>query len=533
VLTKASLLAQSHSIDSLKTEIRKSKKDTGVCKMLYKMVEFEKNDTMQFTYAQELIAYCESKLKEVTTSNPERIVYKKNLAEVYNKMGFKAEGKHDFQRALTYYSKSVKISEEIKDKMAESDFMLNFAGAYNRLNDFTNAIAFYIKSLKIKEEIKDTIGIASALNNLGSIYNNQGNIPKAIDYYSKSLNFFEALNNNEGASACLNNIGLIYQNQSEHTNALEYFNKSLKLREKSFDKKGVAQCYNNISLVYVALKDIPKAIEYGEKALTLREELGDKKAIANSLNNIGVIYFNNGEKPKALNYYQKALKLREEIDYKPGIANSMLNIGNVYFTLKKHDLSIKYNNGALQISKELGFPNIIRDAAQRLSLVYKVTGNYKFALENYELYIQMRDSLNNESTRKASIRSQLKYEYEKQAAADSVAHAKESEIKNVQLQKQTAEIKAKKNQQYALFGGLGLVIIFAGFMFNRFKVTQKQKYIIEEQKTVVEEQKKLVEEKQKEVMDSIRYAKRIQTALLPNERYIEKSLAKLTNHEGK
>ena len=70
-----------------------------------------------------------------------------------------------------------------------------------------------------------------------------------------------------------------------------------------------------------------------------------------------------------------------------------------------------------------------------------------------------------------------------------MAHEKDTEIKNGELQKQKAEIKAKKNQQYALFGGLGLVMIFAGFLYNRFKVTQKQKGIIEEQKTVVEQQK--------------------------------------------
>jgi hypothetical protein len=37
----------------------------------------------------------------------------------------------------------------------------------------------------------------------------------------------------------------------------------------------------------------------------------------------------------------------------------------------------------------------------------------------------------------------------------------------------------------------------------------------------------LVEEKQKEILDSINYAKRIQMALLPNEKYIDKSLNRL------
>ena len=52
------------------------------------------------------------------------------------------------------------------------------------------------------------------------------------------------------------------------------------------------------------------------------------------------------------------------------------------------------------------------------------------------------------------------------------------------------------------------------------KTTQKQKKLIEAQK-------KLVEEKQKEILDSIHYARRIQNAILPTEKYIDKTLKRL------
>jgi len=45
------------------------------------------------------------------------------------------------------------------------------------------------------------------------------------------------------------------------------------------------------------------------------------------------------------------------------------------------------------------------------------------------------------------------------------------------------------------------------------------------------EQKELIEEKQKEMLDSIRYAKRIQDALITPEKYIEKSLNKLKDKD--
>ncbi len=77
---------------------------------------------------------------------------------------------------------------------------------------------------------------------------------------------------------------------------------------------------------------------------------------------------------------------------------------------------------------------------------------------------------------------------------------------------------------------LVLVGVFAVFMFNRFRITQKQKAVIEEQKVLVDKAYETLHEKNKEVMDSIRYAKRIQTALITSEKSIENSLHRLMRH---
>lgn len=161
-------------------------------------------------------------------------------------------------------------------------------------------------------------------------------------------------------------------------------------------------------------------------------------------------------------------------------------------------------------------------------------GNYKVALQNYKLYIQQRDSFNNESARKADIKHKLQFEYAKKAATDSMALAKETEVKNVELKKQKAELKVKRILQYALYGGLLLVIIFAAYMYNRFKVSHRQKLIIQEkeketqkQHGIISIQKAIVEQKQKEILDSILYAKRIQQTLMTNENYVHKKLEEL------
>jgi hypothetical protein len=183
-----------------------------------------------------------------------------------------------------------------------------------------------------------------------------------------------------------------------------------------------------------------------------------------------------------------------------------------------------YSDRSLRIAKELGFPEEMGDAAGLLSTIYEAQGNGMKAIQMHRLYIKMRDSVQNKKTQEATILNRLKYEYEKKAAADSVANAKENEVRDAEAAKNQAEVREKRNQQYALCGGLVLVLIFAGFMFNRFRITQKQKQVIEMQKHEVEE-------KNKEVTASINYAKRIQQSLLPTEKYIERNLNKLNREK--
>lgn len=50
---------------------------------------------------------------------------------------------------------------------------------------------------------------------------------------------------------------------------------------------------------------------------------------------------------------------------------------------------------------------------------------------------------------------------------------------------------------------------------------------ISEAQQTISEQKQIIEEKNKDIIDSIRYAKRIQNSLLPTDKYIEKSFKRL------
>lgn len=93
----------------------------------------------------------------------------------------------------------------------------------------------------------------------------------------------------------------------------------------------------------------------------------------------------------------------------------------------------------------------------------------------------------------------------------------ESEVNNIKHEEENLRTKVILGFVSVFFIVLG---IFAYFIFRNYKKEKLSKETI----TV---QKAMIEEKQKEIIDSIKYAKRIQMSLLASEKYIQKSIEKL------
>ena len=455
----------------------------------------------------------------------ESINNKKQMSIALNTKGASFVVRGDYVKALGYYTRSLKIRERIGDENGVASSLSNIGSVYFEQGDLVKALDYNARSLKIKEKIGNKKSISISLNNIGNILFEQGDYYRALDYYTRSLKIVEILGDKTTIANILNNIGNIFLKQGETAKAMDYFTKCLKSRKEIGNKKGIASSLNNIGAVYKNLGEFTKAIDYYIKSLKINEEIGNKSGISNTLNNIGSVYLKQGDLAKALDYMARSLKIKEKIGDKSGISNSLNNIGSVY--LKQGDLAkaLECCTEALIIAQELGFLEKIKVASENLWEINKKLGKYQQALEMHELYIQIRDSVQSEENQRAAIHQQYKYDYEKQAASDSVVNAEANKVKNAQLAAEKAENKQhqleadqQKQQKYFLYGILALALLFGGFIFNRFRITNKQKQLIESQKNHVEE-------KNKEILDSIQYAKRLQEAILPPKKIIKEYLS--------
>ncbi len=381
------------------------------------------------------------------------------------------------------------------------------------------ALEYYNPCLEAWVELKAKYNIAFTLKTIASIYENQGNIPMAMDLLHKSLKINEEINDKKQISVLLNDIGIIYDRQEDSANALYYHRRSLKIKEELKDKDGIASSLTNIGSTYKNNADYKKALSYFEKGLEMYRELDSKHGMAAALNNIGTTLKEKREWAKGLEYFRESLKLMEELKDKQGTAILLVNIAETLFEDGKVKEAESYALRSMKEAKELGFPDDIRYAALALKKIYKKQNKFKESLEMHELYLQMRDSLENEDNRKVMAKKYFQAEYERQAEKDSIANVAkimEQDFKHEQA------ITQQRAYTYGGIVGFVLMLLVAAVSFRAFKNKQKANIIITEQKQIAEKQKLIIEEKQKEILDSIHYAQRIQHAILAKEEGIRK-----------
>jgi serine phosphatase RsbU (regulator of sigma subunit)/Tfp pilus assembly protein PilF len=429
----------------------------------------------------------------------------------------------EFENAIERYTEALTISTRIGFNKGAAQAQNGMGVVYQKSGNYTKSLENYESSLKNYKKINDLAGTASVLGNMGIIHKIQGNYVKAIEYYNDGLKLHAESGDKQGVSSTLNNLGIIYYEQKDYEKAIEHYEGSLKLDRETDNVHGEALTLNNMGTLYLEIKDYENALSYFNDALMIEKKIDDKLGVSASMFNIANVYQNQKNYSKAMSIYKDCLKLRNEIGDKKGKAETLISIGEIYYHKKKYTAAKQSNFEALTIAQDVGSANDIKNAAFNLYETLKSLNDNSNALEMYELYITMKDSIDSEENQKEIFRHEFKITYEKQAAADSVKTAEEKKVTDAQIAFSNAQLEKEQTQRYSLYGGLILLIIFGGFTYNRFRVSQKQKDLIEKQKSIVDQAFNTLEEKNTEIMDSIKYAKRIQTAILPPDKLVQKA----------
>jgi serine phosphatase RsbU (regulator of sigma subunit)/Tfp pilus assembly protein PilF len=382
--------------------------------------------------------------------------------------------------------------------------------SYIYLNDgnYPVALRFANQAQDLAEKLSFKSGLFNSLLNTGKIYFNRGDYTDAQKYYLLSLKLAEQINDNKRKAGVYNELGLFYSSLGKDEEAKKQYDACLKIRIDLQDKKGIASCYTNLGTIFADEGDYFKALFYYGKSLQIAEEIDNKEEMAFVYNNVGSVYYETKEYQKALDYFFKSLAIHEALGNTDNVASCYINIGDVYRLQNKYVLADQYLKKGIQLSEQIGSKEYTVEGYKIYYKLDSLKGDYKSVFEKYKTYILYRDSLNNADITKKTTEAQMNYDFEK----------KEASVKADQEKKDAIAATESRRQRLILWlitiVGIGITIV-AFLIFRSLQQNKKATAIIEEQKEEVEHKSKLLSEKNREISDSINYAKRIQSSILP------------------
>jgi len=402
---------------------------------------------------------------------------------------------------MDYANQAIELANEL-------DFESGIFGAYNQkglvyynLSQHDSALKYFELARPVAEKRNDPKQLSTLYSNFGNSYGDIGQYKKCLQYYKLSSLYTEKSGQSWKLTYLQVNIGTIYSVLEQHDSAMVYYESALKkmLAADSTDEK-LYIVYGNIGATSLELGDTLKAEIAFRNAHRIAVMYDNHRALAASFDYIGIIEFYKGNHDTAFHYLRSSLRYGYEIESGQAVASTSLHVGTFFRQLGIYDSAMYYLNRGLQVATEIKDYITMDDYYTEISLVFEKTGQADSALYYYKKLFDVRALL--DSLNENDLVGQMKTEMESERREQEITLLKEQdEKKNIILYSSIV---------------LGVLVLALGIVaFSRYLQKKRSAMILQKQKDEIEEQKEIIEEKNKDITDSIRYAKRIQNAILP------------------
>ncbi|MEZ4938877.1 MAG: tetratricopeptide repeat protein [Crocinitomicaceae bacterium] len=480
--------------------------------------------------------------------------------------GYKEKPEIDKNEEKNKLPSVVETNKNIQEEIQNLDENLNeddLAGATKNLNNiglsqfenknYEEAINSFNDALVLSEMSGDQRAAANIRNNLGASHERLNQKNAALKNFELAVRDYKALGDDESAAKVMYQIALLQRNHLENKEEEATLMELIKLEEKVKDPEEISATYNSMAINLMKQSRPEEARKMLEVAMKVDEKNNFKANEAISINNLGNIQFEAGNVNDAINSYKQALVIKEELNDKGSQAITFHNLGNALYTLGDFKKAEEHLRKSLLLAREASSVRTMNANYRALANLLADANSCTDPLDNYKSYITMRFAVFEADEIKPLYEEKAKYldanfnseeslseEVQKlgmgnddlisinmlqedlrqaQKQAKQEVEIKEKEVALLESQNMAQKERAKTLTWMVIGAGVsgGLVLILLGLALRAKNRTKKDKQKIEEQKEVIEE-------KNKNFMDSVNYASRLQTAILPPEPVLSKYL---------
>lgn len=337
----------------------------------------------------------------------------------------------------------------------------------------------------------------------------KGAIPEAAEYCSNATLLAESINNKPLIIDCYYCKSRNFLYQKKFAEALSILQKGVKIAEEINAHHKKASALSQMGFLYAQKNMIDSSLYYQNIALEIKVRLKDSLGIATSYSNIGYLYYLKGQPKITREYFYMAAKMRSTSKDPYLKASSLIDCASAEQELGDPHKCIALMNQALQILKSGNYFLLESNCYESIAYSYESLNQFDSAYKYHKYFKRASDSLFNAENIKSLTKIETKFQLS----------SKQNEIDLLNAKNKNNELIVAKEKMIKWFfaGGIVLLGFILFLVFRQLKIKKSALQLINEQKTVIEE-------KNKEIVDSINYAKRIQTTLLSTNKDLSSNL---------
>jgi len=428
----------------------------------------------------------------------------------------------NFSRSIDYADSCIAVAVKNNFSLEHADIINIKGSVYSDLNQFDKAIELYNESIEISKKIDYQRGINIAESNIGVCYYLEGDYQKSLEYFLSTLKYFETTSDTSSYLICIGNISSIYLEIEQYDEALEMVEDGMKFcKGVPGQQLRYADMIAQTALIKSELGDHQKALSLYFEVIKIQLQANDLRLAARTYNNLADVYFKMNQIEKAIQMSEKAIHIVDSLGFDYDYAEYTKVLAVILNDKGNYSKALEYAEASLKIDEKIGAQDHIFQTTLLLAEIYSHLKNYEKAYELQLKYSILQDSIFLRSSDKAMEEMTVLHQLDKKELEN--ARLTETNEKNeikAQLQQEQSD-KDRARMLFLVFI-LVLVLVLAVLAFFAYRNKKKSNEIISEQKNVAEKQKTeienqhlILEEAHKEITDSIKYAKRLQDAILP------------------
>lgn len=418
---------------------------------------------------------------------------------------FRIQNEHD--TAIVILQQARLLAASSGDRRRHASCLNAIGETYRMQTQFDSATKYFNEGLQVASAINDKDRMTKCLSGLGSIYRTQNNGPKALDYMQQALVIARSIKDRRGEAVALGSIGGLYFQEKDFLRARQYFDTSMVIAQELKDNTRIIYCQLTIGAGYEQDSIFSEAEKWYRDAYELATTSNNKDYASYALNALSSVHRQLGQYDVAMKECEDALAIASETGNRAYITSDLFNMAQIYMMQGEAELALVKTEEAFKLATEAQLTNDVMLTSEVLAWLYDTLGRHHEAFHMHVLNMKMKDSIHNED----QIRKFAATEFQLKEESYEAGKIKADE-----------ELKREKLVRNGFVGGSIIFAILAVVILYSLIQNRKAKKVIEQQKTEVEMQKQIVEEKQKEIVDSITYAKRLQTAILPSQSQFER-----------